>query len=490
MTTLRRKPCSHARTPSSKARVLPPLFLSLLLFCGQGFSQNAGARGPRRNVNTISESRLLHSQIDALVAAYVDSSSFSGDILVAQDGKVIFNRGYGLASRERAVPVTPQTRFYIASISKSFTAAAILLLQDRGKLRVDDRVIRFIPGFHSGEPITIHHLLTHASGIVDYVRFPDFTELSKRRYATADVITLFRDNPLIFKPGESSSYSNSNYVLLARIIEKVSGLSYVDFLKKHFFIPLGMKDTGEPNSSSEPVVNLACGYTPVGLREFETARAFDRSISTGAGSLYSTTADLNRWVQGLFAGRVLKKRSVELMFKPVPGSESGYSWTLRKLWDRDVITQNGWDGAGFAGTLFHFPNEGITVVVLNNLNIASVTGELANKVSALVVDGRFEPLTVRGEPLSADLAARLVGKYKLGDDFFMPGTVLDIVETDGILYEQQRNPERAMGLIRISELEFIHRSSWGRVKFELNESGKVTGLLFYGRFKASKLSEM
>ncbi|HKY05709.1 MAG TPA: serine hydrolase domain-containing protein, partial [Blastocatellia bacterium] len=424
-----------------------------------------------------------------LAAPYADSSSFSGDILVARAGKVIFNRGYGLADRARSVPVTPQTRFYIASISKSFTAAAILLLQDRGKLRVEDRVARFIPDFPNGDRVTIHHLLTHTSGIVDYLRFPNFAELSKRRYKTADVLPLFRDKPLAFNPGERSSYSNSNYVLLAHIIETVAGTSYVDFLRRNFFTPLGMKDTGEPGLSNQSVINLASGYTPVGLRDFETARYFDRSILTGAGSLYSTTEDLNRWVEGLFAGRVLKKSSVELMYKAGPGLASGYSWTLGKLWGREVVTGNGWDGVGFSGTLFHFPADRVTVVVLNNLNIASVASELANTVSALVVGGRVEPLTISRDPLSSELAARLAGRYKLGDDFFVPGTVLEIVERDGSLYERQRDPDRLIGLIRVAELEFIHRSSWGRVKFEIGEGGQVTGMLFYGRFKASKLSE-
>lgn len=497
----------------SKAKVLLSIFLSALLFSGQAFGKilTTGGRGIHQttsgetsslslmlssnkptspgHVDLAPDVKLLQSRIDALVVPYFDSSSFSGDILAIRNGQVLFNKGYGLADRERVVPITPQTKFYIASISKSFTAAAILLLQERGNLRVNDPVSRFINDFPNGERITIHNLLTHTSGIADYVRFANFAELSKRPYTTGEIIALFRNQPLLFNPGERSSYSNSNYVLLAHIIEKVSGLRYAEFLKLNFFKPFGMKNTGQPDASNQSVANLSNGYTTVGLHGFEAARYFDHSISTGAGSLYSTTEDIGKWIEGILAGRVLKKSSVEQMYKTHADGASGYSWSLGKLWNRDAIIENGWDGVGFAGTLIHFPTEKVTVVVLGNLNISSVTGEIANRVSALIMGENPEPLKIDREPVPAGLATRLVGKYKLGDDFFVPGTVIEIVESEGNLYEQQRNPDRLIGLIRISELEFIHRSSWGKVKFELDDKGEVTGMLFYGSFHASRLPQ-
>jgi CubicO group peptidase (beta-lactamase class C family) len=434
-------------------------------------------------VNSASKTSPLQDSIDSLVAPYLSSSSFSGDILVVQKGKVIFNKGYGLANHEHALPVRPLTKFYIASITKSFTAAAILLLQDKGKLAISDPVSRFLPDFTDGKQITIHHLLTHTSGITDSLRFPDFFELSKRPYTTEEAVNLFCKKPLMFKPGEKSSYSNSNYVLLAYIVEKVSGQTFNDFLKTNFFIPLGMKNTGQPNRPNELVPHLATGYSAVGFDEFEIARPYDRSILTGAASLYSTSADLAKWVEGLLAGRVLKKASVEKLYK---GSNS-YSWTLTKLWNRDVILENGWDGVGFAASIMHFIDEDMTVVVLTNLNISNVTSELANNISALMLKEKAKPLKINKALLSDDMTRKFVGRYKLGDDFYVPGTVLEIVEKCGKFYEQQRNPSRLIGLIPVANSEFIHRSSWGRIKFEINEKGEVTGLLYYGRFNAPKL---
>ena len=471
------------RKPFSEAKVLIPTLLSLLLSGGHAFG-----RVPINGEGRVN-AKLLQSRIDALVAPYITSSSFSGDVLALRGGEVLFEKGYGLADRERSAPVTPRTKFYIASISKSFTAAAVLLLQERGKLRVEDPVSRFVKDFPGGERITIHNLLTHTSGIADYVRVPDFAELSKRPYTTSEVVALFRDKPLLFNPGERSGYSNSNYVLLANIIEKVSGSSYAEFLRVNFFEPFRMRSTGQPGGSNRPVADLANGYATVGLHEFEAARYFDHSISTGAGSLYSTAEDIGRWVHRLFAGRVLKKSSVEQMYRGRSDGASGYSWTLGKLWNRDAITENGWDGVGYAGSLVHFPNERVTVVVLGNLNISSVTGEIASGVSALVLGESPEPLKIDREPVPAGLAARLVGRYRLGEDFYVPGTVIEIVERAGSLYEQQRNPDRLVGLIRVSELEFIHRSSWGRVRFEVDDAGEATGMLFYGRFHAPRLPE-
>ena len=167
------------------------------------------------------EPEIIQKQIDAFVDPYIESASFSGELFFSLRGEVLVDKGYGLANIEFSSPVTPNTKFYIGSISKSFTAAAILLLQERGKLNVADPVDRFIAGFPNGNRITIHNLLTHTSGIPDFLRFPDFFELSRKPYRPEEVVNLFRDKPLMFKPGETSSYSNSNYVLLAYIIELV-----------------------------------------------------------------------------------------------------------------------------------------------------------------------------------------------------------------------------------------------------------------------------
>lgn len=465
------------------------LFLHTTYIMALSLGSDSNDQAGRQRAPENSRATPIKEKVNALVRPYLNSRSFSGAVLVARDGKIVVNKGYGMASYEYNVPVTTQTKFYVASISKSFTAAAVLLLQEKGLLNVNDPISRFIPDFPNGERITIHQLLTHTSGITNYITFPDFADLSKRFYTVEQVTDLFRNKPLIFQPGQRSSYSNSNYALLAYIIEKVSGLKYGEFLRTSFFDPLGMSDTGHPGYPNEIITHLASAYSPVGFREFETARYMDRSILIGAGSLYSTTTDLFKWIQGLAAGRVLKKNSLEQMFKDHTSGGRGYGWIIRNLWNRKVTAGNGWDGVGFAGDLMYFSSEGLTVIVLGNVNISSVTGEIAAGVSAIALREKSDTLKIDPAPISGQFAHRLTGKYKLGDDFFVPGTILDIVEKNGSLFEQQRNPDRLIGLIRISDLEFIHRSSWGRIKFKVDKKGETTGMLFYGRFEAAKLTE-
>ena len=169
----------------------------------------------------------LASRIEEYMAARVNRDHFSGSILIARDGKVLFSRGYGMANLELDVPNTPQTKFRLGSITKQFTAMAILILQERGKLNVQDKVKKYLPDAPKAwDEITIHHLLTHTSGIPNYTALPDFLKTLPDRVTLKELIARFKDKPLDFKPGEKFRYSNSGYVVLGQIIETASGQNY------------------------------------------------------------------------------------------------------------------------------------------------------------------------------------------------------------------------------------------------------------------------
>ena len=185
----------------------------------------------------------LADAIDVYIEPYVDGQNFSGTILLARGGDVVFSKGYGMACYEHSVPNEAETKFQIASVSKSFTEAAILLLEKGGELRRDDAVSRFIPDYPRGDEITINHLITHTSGLPRHVFQPDFREKSSRAHTTEDLVDWLRDKPLAFTPGERYGYSNANYSMLAHIIERVSGLSYGDFLETRILSPLGLENT-------------------------------------------------------------------------------------------------------------------------------------------------------------------------------------------------------------------------------------------------------
>ena len=211
--------------------------------------------------------------------------------------------GYGMANLEHDVPNTPQTKFRLGSITKQFTAMAILILQERGKLKVEDKVKKYLPDAPKAwDEITIHHLLTHTSGIPNYTAYPEFLKTLPVRVTLKELIAKFKDKPLDFKPGEKFRYSNSGYVVLGQIIEKVSGKNYASFLKEAIFDPLGDERHGLRQRHAPILKHRASGYTRRLGIVLTNCDYLDMSIPHAAGALYSTVEDLLKWDQALYSG--------------------------------------------------------------------------------------------------------------------------------------------------------------------------------------------
>jgi CubicO group peptidase (beta-lactamase class C family) len=204
-----------------------------------------------------SRKEALEAKVDAYLAPYVTSRDFSGVVLIARGDKILFRKGYGMANYELGVPNTPDTKFRIASLTKSFTVAAIVMLQEKGRLRFEDRLDKFLPGFPRADRITLLHLLTHRSGVAE----PDFGAIFSRRVTPDELIATFKDKPPLSEPGKEEHYSNAGFALLARVVEKASGQPYGKFLRDHIFKPLGMDDTGYFDEA-EIVPKRASGYAP------------------------------------------------------------------------------------------------------------------------------------------------------------------------------------------------------------------------------------
>jgi CubicO group peptidase (beta-lactamase class C family) len=245
----------------------------------------------------------------------IQYSSPGAAVLVAQNGRIVFQQGYGSADRKNYKRITSETKFRIGSITKQFTASAILLLQEQGKLRVDDRLSKFIPDYPRGNEVTLHHLLTHTSGIHNYTSKPEFWETVTDYRTPEEMIEFFKHDPYDFNPGERWSYSNSGYFLLGYIVEKVSGQSYSDFLKNQIFTPLAMHNSGI--YGTELLTEEALGYS---YKNNKVEKALDRDMSTAyvAGAIYSTVTDLYRWNEAVFNSKVLNTTSLKATFTPVP----------------------------------------------------------------------------------------------------------------------------------------------------------------------------
>jgi CubicO group peptidase (beta-lactamase class C family) len=304
-------------------------------------------------------------RMDEVVRIYADDPpAFMGAVLVARGTDVLFAKGYGMANLQWSVPHTPTTKMPIASNSKQFTAAAILLLEERGKLRVTDPIKAYLPDAPAGwDAITFHHLLSHTSGLVAAGPAERGTlSLPARPDKTLE---RFRNLPLQSPPGTRYGYSNTGYQLLAHLIERTSGQRYEDFLRENIFEPLGMKETG---SATQPLIipSLASGYNKEPGGALLNAPYFDLSNGMGAGSLYSTVGDLHRWTLGLFGGKLLRGVSLAKMTTPV---NSGYAYGLvvETKDGRRRFTHGGSVSSGFSSYLTYYPESQVTVAVLNNL---------------------------------------------------------------------------------------------------------------------------
>ncbi len=310
----------------------------------------------------------------------VTNGVLSGSVLVEQNG-MLFSKGYNLADVDAGIFNMPQTRFRIGSNTKQFTAMAILILQDRGKLNVQDHICRYIPACPADwQPITIAELLTHSSGIPDYTNFPDFVSTWTQPTTPAALVARFKDMPLDFTPGSVFRYSNSGYVLLGYIIERVSGEAYATFLQQNIFVPLKMNNTGY-DTTYPALPQHATGY----YADRSKPDPYDMSVLYAAGALYSTVEDLYLWDAALLAGKLVSRQALDAMFTlhiPCPKSGSGgcllptdkgygYGWFIGSEPQGKLIYHVGRID-GFVTYNGFYPARHLTVVVLSNWETTNV----------------------------------------------------------------------------------------------------------------------
>lgn len=409
--------------------------------------------------------------IDQYLDPYVKSNNFAGTVYVAKSGIVLYEKSFGKALIEWGVSNTNATKYHLASVSKPFTSTSILLLEQQGKLATSDLVSKYLLDFTSGNKITIHHLLSHTSGLANINDFPEYNLLSLASPSLDSIVKVFQKKPLLFEPGSKYSYSNSNYNLLAYIIEKSSGVKYGDFLKKNIFDILEMKDTRHHVNAQEIIPGVASGYMVDGRRNLQRASYLDWAIKTGNGSLYSTVEDLAKFDRALFAEKLLRKATIEKMFTPNL-SEVGYGWYLKSHLNRKRSYMTG-RSPGFSTYFGRYPDDQVCVIVLSNLYIPS-TKEIGESIASIVFHESYVKRTLRDELLSAEQLKQFTGTYQFGSDFFRPNFKMEIMDRDGQLTCSFGD------LIRDSNDEFILRGFWSLIHFDRDSSQKISGLSFDG----------
>jgi len=340
--------------------------------------------------------RLSPERVGAVLDPYFrqayEDGRYSGVVLVAQDGEPVFRRAYGFSNWVEKVPMTPGEGFMLFSITKQFTAAAVLLLQDGGQLSVDDPVSLYVDGTPpEWAGVTIHHLLSHRSGI----HYDNLAFWLENRYPAlrmnAEPVGPFERQPLMAAPGSKFQCSNAGYILLSQVIARASGQSYQDCLRTNILRPLGMTATDCDSDQKQRPSGLARGHT------VEDGRAVIAEQKThylaGAGDVYSTVGDMLRWDEALYGEQLLSARSREAMLTPYPRGEPsgvGYGWIVNPTEaDGHLLQKHGGGGTGFTSVVFRRPEEHVFIVLLNNMDVVPWAFELGclKRVDAMLYGG-------------------------------------------------------------------------------------------------------
>lgn len=415
----------------------------------------------------------LHAEVSAerlaaQVQSYVTAGRFQGVVLAARDGKPLLHRGFGPASIEWNIPAGPDTRFRLGSVTKQFTGMAVLLLEEQGKLSTSDPIRKHIPEAPAAwDQITIHHLLTHTSGIPSFTSLPDYLKTNALPAPPLETMKRVAGLPLEFEPGARFKYSNTGYTLLGVIIERAAGMDYEAYLRKHILSPLEMNATGY-HHNNVIVPRMASGYSR-GVKGPVPAGFIHMSIPHAAGALYSTTEDLLKWDAALRRGAILSKASYEKYFKPEKEGYA-YGWVVRE--QDGVLTQSHGGGIeGFSTMILRIPSERILVVTLSNLE-QSQGGKLAQELAQLML-GKDVPLpAVRKEiQLPREILSRYVGVYE-----FAPTFAITVTLEDGQLITQATNQPK-LPVFAESETVFFPKIVDATLTFQVNGEGKVTGLV-------------
>jgi CubicO group peptidase (beta-lactamase class C family) len=436
-------------------------------------------KGAQANVPLPAKEKIVDWLCDGLVKEAQPGVA----VLVAREGKVLYQNGYGYADIGNRVKVTPETKFRIGSVTKQFTAAAILKLQEQGKLSVQDKLSQYFADFPRGDEVTLHHLLTHTSGIHSYTSKPDFLKTVLTETTPAELVDSFKNDKFDFDPGASQAYCNSGYFLLGCIVEKVSGQSLDAFLREAFFVPLGMKETGV-HYRNRMLDHEATGYSYENGK-VQRALDWDMSRAGGAGALYSTVGDLCRWNQGIFEDKLLQESSLEAAFTPAklndgrvgagasgPGGY-GYGWSFGQLRGLKWIAHGG-GLHGFGTYLMQVPDQKLTVAVLCNCLPSQPelsTSDLANRIAELYLFEAMEPQSSFAVDKTVDSSTYddYVGRYDYGN-----GAVLTVTKENGRLLAQLTG-QGALEMLPRAKDEFFWKDVDAQITFVRDSQGKVTG---------------
>lgn len=404
----------------------------------------------------------LAARLEAAIAPYYKTNEPGATVIVVKDGKTILRKGYGIADTAGMKPMSADMSMRLGSITKQFTAVAILMLAEEGKLALTDDITRFFPDYPTrGKRITVEHLLTHTSGIASYTSRPEYLLTMSRDLTVGQMIDSFKNDPLEFEPGTRYRYNNSGYFLLGAIVEKVSGQPYATFLEQRIFAPLGMENTAYEGFERGKAPRAA-GHTP-GEKGYGPSAALSMTQPYAAGALVSTVDDLARWDAAIAAGKLLKPASWQRAFTPYRLADGkstgyGYGWAVSELQGTPAVGHGGGIN-GFSTYALRLPQQQVFVAVLSNADSGVANpGMVANRAAAIAMG---KPLPEReGVKIANASFDTRVGRYELA-----PGFVLTL-SREGERFFAQATGQGKLEIFAQNETVFFAREVEAEVRFD------------------------
>jgi len=424
----------------------------------------------------------LEEQVDAFLMPLVERDLATGTVLIARGDEILLAKGYGPANRELGIDNGPDLRYRVGSVTKQFTALAVMILAERGLVDIDAPLSAHLPDVAHADSVTPYQLMTHTSGVPSYNRMPDYGEKYIQPLTITEVAAWFGDEELLFAPGTDFAYSNSGYVLLALLIEEVSGMSYDDFLAEAVFTPLGMAGSGV-DVYTTVMPGRADGYGSDG-QEIYRAPYRDMPFTSGAGSLLSTANDLLKWNRAITTDALVSAETRERIFT-VNRAGYGCGWFVGERFGRRLHSHRG-DINGFRCDVQRWVDDDVTVIVLLNLE-STFALSIFNGLGAIAVGADHEPvLDFAGMPVAADVLDRYPGTYAVGQEYR-----LEIERTaDGLTAHFEDEPPTP--LIAQSPTLFFAEGMNSMLRFDTGEDGTVARILATQgarRFAATPLPE-
>lgn len=401
-------------------------------------------------------------------------------MLIVKDGKTIYQNFTGLSSIAHEVPITKSTRFPIGSITKQFTATSILLLQEEGRLSTEDFIEEYLPEFPQDRyPVRLRHLLVHTSGIPSGSESKTLKRSFRGTSTAQDFRDFIKDEPLLFPPGEQSDYSNNGFILLGLIIEKVSGMSYADFIKSRIFDPLEMNDT-QVGDYTDVIAQRATGYTRD--NEGTVIHAPHHSALFAAGAIISTPSDMNKWAEALFSGRIISDKSLAEMLKNRELTNGdllnmGFGWEINKIGDQLSYEHSG-SQPGYKSYSIYLPKEKLYVITMQNAEYGSPS-PLSIKAAALAIGNPY-PAETDVIDLSESSINHFVGTYLLN------GTSERVVGMkDGKLFYKAPGG-LSQSLRAINDSTLVFNNSYRQLKFGKKNNLGFSEMISSNRIRSAK----